>query len=141
MLQDRPEEVKAAKSSDMIERMPHEVFTSQPVKGARIYLLHAIHHNYTNDKAQNVLTNPKGSMKPEYGKILAYEDTIKDRNPAELSCGMGLTMMATFGTGARTESQWKILFDSVGLRLASIHQSSRGGQCLMGHELVVRTVD
>jgi hypothetical protein len=135
VLQDRPEEVEAANVSKGIERMPHDFFTPQPVKGGRIYFLHAILHNYTDDKAREILNYLKESMRFGYSRLLAYEDTIKDLHPTELSCGMDLTMMATFGTGARTETEWISLFCSVGLKLVDIYESNRGGQCIIELEL------
>ena len=131
VLQDRLEEIQAAKVGKGIERMPHDLFSPQPIKGARIYFLHAILHNYSDGKAREILARLKESMRPGYSRLLAYEDTIKDRDPTELSCGMDLTMMATFGTSARTETEWKALFDSVDLKLVKIYQSHRAGQCIM----------
>ena len=135
VLQDRPEEVRAAKVSEGIARMPHDIFTPQPVKGARVYFMHTILHNHSDEKARDILTNLKQGMKPGYSKILDYEDTIKDKHPTELSCGMDLTMMASFGTGARTESEWESLFNSAGFKLVRKFQSSIGGQCLMELDL------
>jgi hypothetical protein len=135
VLQDRPEEVEAAKVSKGIERMAHDFFAPQPVKGARIYFLHAILHNYTDDKAKEILNHLKESMRYGYSRLLAYEDTIKDLHPTELSCGMDLTMMATFGTGARTETEWTLLFRSVGLKLVNTYESHQAGQCIIELEL------
>ncbi|KAF2229718.1 S-adenosyl-L-methionine-dependent methyltransferase [Viridothelium virens] len=136
VLQDRPEEVKAAKIQQGIERMPHDIFTPQPIKAARAYFLHSILHNYTDERARDLLGHLKKSMNPGYSKVLVYEDTVSNQDPKELSCGSDLVMMATFGTGARTELDWELLFDSVGLKLNKTFRSTRGSQCLMELELV-----
>ncbi|KAI9696481.1 MAG: hypothetical protein M1820_008109 [Bogoriella megaspora] len=131
VLQDRAEVLETAKIGEGIERKPHDFFTAQPVKGARAYFMHSVLHNWSDEDARNILGNLKRVMQPGYSKILVYEDTIRDKNPTELGCGMDLTMLLAFGNGGRTESEWKTLFDSAGLKPNKIYHSGRGDQCLM----------
>lgn len=136
ILQDRQVKIDDATVGDGIEKMAHDFFTPQPVEGARAYFLHTVLHNHPDDKVKEILKSLRAAMRKDYSKILAYEETIRNEKPTELSCGMDLTMMAVFGTGSRAEAKWRDLFESVGLELVKTWAPSIGGQCLM--EVVLR---
>ncbi|KAI9709682.1 MAG: hypothetical protein M1828_002381, partial [Chrysothrix sp. TS-e1954] len=121
--QDKPEVVAIANGHAGIKFMAHDFWTPQPVAGARIYFLHAILHDWPDEKSRLIIQNIKLAMKKGYSKLLVQDFIIPDVNPDPLATGIDLNMMQLFGAGERTESQWHALFASVGMKIEHVHKS------------------
>ncbi|MCJ1354567.1 MAG: hypothetical protein MMC33_004556 [Icmadophila ericetorum] len=71
VIQDLPQVFKTldGPSSD-IEVMPHDFFSPQPVKGAKVYFFRHIFHAFSNDSCLKFLARTRDAMTPTYSRIL-----------------------------------------------------------------------
>jgi O-methyltransferase domain len=70
VLQDRKEVLSAISAEDLlptIEKMEHDFFTPQPVRGAQIYYIRRVFHDWLDPEARNILTNIIPAMAPDCG--------------------------------------------------------------------------
>lgn len=127
VLQDLPEVVHEAQVDRSICKIPHDFFQPQPIHHARAYFLHSVLHNWSDQKAKEVLLNLKPAMKPAYSRILVEEVVIRDNHPSQLSCAIDMRMLWNFGSGERSEREWQQLFSSVGMKINQIWYPMRDG--------------
>ncbi|KAJ5095481.1 o-methyltransferase [Penicillium alfredii] len=137
ILQDLPEVVAEAKKMDLpssIEPMPYNFFTEQPVKGARAYYMHSVLHDWPDDDCRKILSNITPAMKPGYSKILINENVIPETNAHWETTSLDFVMM-TVNSTERTARDWKVLVESVGLKIVKIWTVRRGVESLIECEL------
>ncbi|KAL8656350.1 MAG: hypothetical protein Q9226_002699 [Calogaya cf. arnoldii] len=111
----RPEEITG------IEKMPYDFHTEQPVKGAHVYHLSQILHNYPDHVCQDILKRVVEAMSPS-SRLLIVEAVL----PAQPEVGgdmggylidfVGLAM----GGKERTEKQFTTLLNGEGLELVKV---------------------
>ncbi|KAL4926436.1 S-adenosyl-L-methionine-dependent methyltransferase [Aspergillus undulatus] len=119
VLGDRPAHVDAS-----IRQMPHNFFDPQPIRGADIYALTRVLHNWPDKECQKILGHIAAAMTPE--SILLIGDKVFPAGAAELTPGdimADMSMMMLFGGMERTESQFRELLLSTGLELVTIWRS------------------
>ena len=88
---------------------------TQPVQGARIYLLNGILHNqHNNENILVILQNTVKEMDKNYSHILIVEKVV-----LVLGAGDDVDIRTSEGI-ARTERQWTQLLDRAGLELVQI---------------------
>ncbi|KAL2043501.1 hypothetical protein N7G274_003808 [Stereocaulon virgatum] len=116
ILQDLPHSIDKALPTPGVENMVHDFFEPQPVKEAKFYFTRGVLHNHPDEKAQLILRNIMLAMGKE-SIILLDEWVLPKTGVSSYAASMDLTMMAAFASKERTEAQWRILLDSVGLRL------------------------
>ncbi|MCJ1292578.1 hypothetical protein MMC34_004129 [Xylographa carneopallida] len=126
ILEDLPYVVKQVGKTDAMEAIPYDMFTPQPVKGARVYYFRNVLHDWTDDKCREVLRTVSAAMTPGYSKILINEWVVSEEHPTSFMTIMDLTMMCVWASGERTAAQWKALVESVGLRIAKIYEPGDG---------------
>ncbi|MCJ1396940.1 hypothetical protein MMC11_000132 [Xylographa trunciseda] len=126
ILEDLPHVVEQVGKSDTMEAIPYDMFTPQPIKGARVYYLRNVLHDWTDDKCREILRNVSAAMTPGYSKILINEWVVSEQHPTSFMTIMDLTMMCVWASGERTAAQWKSLVESVGLRIARIYEPGDG---------------
>ncbi|RFU35549.1 hypothetical protein B7463_g763, partial [Scytalidium lignicola] len=100
-----------------IEAMKHDFFSPQPVKGAKAYFLGNVLHDWPDKQASQILTNIRDAMNAE-SILLVSENVLPETNVPLYSASADFIMMANFASLERTEEQFRVLFDSVGLKLA-----------------------
>ncbi|KAL4793559.1 sterigmatocystin 8-O-methyltransferase precursor [Aspergillus venezuelensis] len=132
VLQDLPHVISSiSKALDSegptIELMPHDFFKPQPIKGARVYYLHWILHDWSDDKAREILENIVAAMEPGYSRLVINDNIIPDRNCGAASACLSIMMMVQVGSIERTEQQWRELLNSVALTDLSFHQPPADG--------------
>ncbi|KAF2828188.1 S-adenosyl-L-methionine-dependent methyltransferase [Ophiobolus disseminans] len=127
ILQETPSVIAQAQSStpplpSAITPMPHDFFNAQPstAKHARAYYMHLVLHDWDDASCRKILTNLHDAMKPGYSKLLINENVLKDVGAPWQQTSLDWTMMAMLVNRERTESQWRELFESVGLRIEGI---------------------
>ncbi|OTB10462.1 hypothetical protein K445DRAFT_78277 [Daldinia sp. EC12] len=119
VLQDIPEMLEGVTTKPVISVCPYNFFTPQPIKGARVYYLHMVLHNWPDDKATEILKNTADAMEPGYSKMLIYEDVISMRELSVQATMADITMMALCSSAERSENDWRRLIGGVkGLRIA-----------------------
>ncbi|KNG80147.1 O-methyltransferase [Aspergillus nomiae NRRL 13137] len=121
VLQDLPTVLDDIVTLDLsIERMAHNFFAVQPVKGARAYSLHSVLHNWNDEDCQTILSRLVASMAPGYSKILINEIDIPKTGAHWEATAMDILITVHLAAGVRTEQQWHQRIESVGLKVAKI---------------------
>ncbi|GLA73908.1 hypothetical protein AtubIFM55763_004843 [Aspergillus tubingensis] len=130
-LQDLPAVVKLAKCPDPVNKMAHDFFLPQPVLGSRIYYVHAVLHDWSDEPARQILKMIRDAMKPGYSRLLVHDHVmpVKDAHPH--ATAYDLTMMALLAGVERTETQWRDLLSSVGYRVVKVWQSPLAAQAII----------
>lgn len=70
-------------------------------------------------------------MEPGYSKLLLNECVVADKQPALQHTAMDLMMMAMAAGQERTESQWRELITSVGLKISGIWSKGYGNESII----------
>ncbi|KAL8716055.1 MAG: hypothetical protein Q9225_006262 [Loekoesia sp. 1 TL-2023] len=122
ILQDLPETIENSKPtlSSTIEPMAHDIFTPQPVTGARAYYFRAIFHNWPDDKCVEILTNTAKAMKRGYSKVLIHEWVLPDKGAPLQGSLLDVIMMTLSGGKERTETMWRELLGKAGLGIQKV---------------------
>ncbi|KAJ5279452.1 hypothetical protein N7478_004824 [Penicillium angulare] len=121
VLQDLPEPVEDAKlvvPSD-VERMVHNFFEPQPIKGAKYYYLRMILHDHTDENSKKILANLVPALEKD-SLILLDEMVLPTKHVDEPSTQADLTMMAFHSSMERSEDQWATLVGAVGLKVKKV---------------------
>ena len=78
---------------------------------------------------RKILTNTIPALTPNYSQIVIVDQVLPNTGLAPFSAFMDLTMM-TFGGMERTEKQWRMLLEGVGLTMISIEAPESGSLSL-----------
>lgn len=125
VLQDLPEILKDVFPNKAISVQPYDFFTPQPVEGARIYFMHNVLHDWTDEKAIEILCIVANAMEKGYSRLLIHESFISSQRPAAQVTTSDLTMMACLSSKERSEDDWRQLISDSGLSLVQIWKSVR----------------
>ncbi|KAI7778925.1 hypothetical protein LA080_001531 [Diaporthe eres] len=105
---------------DGIEKLPHDFFTEQPIKGARFYYLRQIIHDWPDDKCVEILKHLAAASGPE-SQILIDDMVLPDSGAPWEAATVDLTMMASLGSRERTLTEWHALLDQAGLKALHVY--------------------
>lgn len=132
VLQDLPLTLKRIeKLPDGVETMEYDFFTPQPIKGSRLYFLRDVLHNWSDHKSAQILSRIVEAMDPEYSTLLIDDYVLPDTGADLRAAEMDILMWLHTAGLERTVSQWKALFDTVGLELIQIWSSPRGKESVL----------
>lgn len=122
VLQDRPNVLAEIEGELVgIERMEHDFFTPNPVKGALIYYIRRCIHDWNDSNSLKILQNIACSMTKGVSRLLIAECIIPETGVDVEAAWMDLTMMCFTGR-ERTKAQWEALLQGAGLRLVKTYQ-------------------
>ncbi|KAF2871891.1 O-methyltransferase-domain-containing protein [Massariosphaeria phaeospora] len=141
VLQDLPQVLSAIPPSMLpapITLTPYDFFTPQPVRGARVYLLHHILHDWADSYCHTILTHLREAMAPGYSKLLIHELVLPDEGASELQARFDLVMMTFNGGMERTRGQWRGLLEGAGFCKVRFWEGDDGGDGLVEAEVVGR---
>jgi hypothetical protein len=116
--QDLPQVVTRAPESALVEAMGHDFFTPQPIRGACVYFLRAVLHNWSDAACVRILRHLLDAMEP-YSRLVIVDLVMPPTASSRFLQYIDITMMA-FGGQERTEGMWRNLLAQVGLRLDKI---------------------
>ncbi|KAM3419968.1 hypothetical protein BST61_g3284 [Cercospora zeina] len=123
VLQERAEVIDGLRESTgqlhpQVELVPHNFFESNPVPGAKAYFLHAIIHDWADNKARKILAHVREAMKPGYSRLLLFDRVVPERATDwdARTAALDINMMCNYASLERTEAQWRALIENVGLR-------------------------
>lgn len=125
VLQDLPENISKARdilSGSGIECMEHDFFTPQPIKGAKVYYLGGIIHDWPMGQAKRILSNIAAAMDQESTIIVDEMPLPDEKAPLDLVTYDVLMMLNVSGI-ERTIGDWRDLLDSCGLELVEAYPS------------------
>ncbi|KAI1387231.1 S-adenosyl-L-methionine-dependent methyltransferase [Hypoxylon trugodes] len=114
VLQDQPFVIPYAVPVDGVEKQEFDLWTEQPLKGARTYYMRNILEDYPDDRAMVIIKNTMSAMSQD-SVLIIDEMIIPNRGANPRSTLQDLTMMATLASTERTERQWDDLLDRAGL--------------------------
>jgi demethylsterigmatocystin 6-O-methyltransferase len=121
VVQDIPVTLSSAKPIDGIEFVAHDFFLPQPVKGAKIYYLRRILHDWTDDDCVKILKNIVPAMDP-YSRLIVDEVVMPDIGVSWQTAYMDLTMMSCLGGMERTRAEYAELLNKAGLVIDQVHK-------------------
>ena len=124
-----------------VEKLQHDFFKEQPIKGefisgleravspisnssndltaksgAKFYHLGWILHNWSEEPAKKILREIKSAMAP-HSVLLINDMILPDVGASPFTAAMDLVMLGACGSLERTEQQWKDLLGEVGLKI------------------------
>jgi len=135
ILQDQPEIISQVKPSARIEPMVHDFLTPQPIQGARAYYMHSILHDWNDDDCRTILGQLKPALEPGYSKILIQEMVVPDMGAHWQLTSLDWELLTHLGGRERTESEWRNLIESAGLKVSGIYKHPQSQDSLMEVDL------
>ncbi|KAL2258297.1 hypothetical protein VTK26DRAFT_8433 [Humicola hyalothermophila] len=126
----------SSSTSSAITVQPHDFFQPQPVRGARVYFMHAVLHDWPDDKARQILRALAPAMEKGYSRLLIHESLVSSVRPLSRVTISDLTMMACLSAAERSEDQWRALIESVGMRVLKIWRPVQSMESIIEVEVV-----
>ncbi|KAK4552267.1 hypothetical protein LTR86_010437 [Recurvomyces mirabilis] len=121
VVQDLPFVIKdIAYLDSRVERMAHDFTTPQPVKGARVYFLQNILHNWASPVCHTILSNLRAAMIPGYSKILIGNIILPEENVPLRNSGLDIAMLFLHSGAQRSEAEWRGLVEGAGLAVEKV---------------------
>ncbi|KAI1147630.1 putative hydroxyindole O-methyltransferase [Nemania diffusa] len=124
-LQDQPSVISTV-ASDLFEAMPHDFFTSQPVKHARAYYLHSVLHNWSDDDCIRILRQLRPTMKLGYSRLLINDIVMPRQNPTWPATSMDNLMLVLNAVQEQTEEDLNKLLKQTGFNLVKVYSYELG---------------
>ncbi|TLS21527.1 uncharacterized protein PpBr36_10270 [Pyricularia pennisetigena] len=124
-LQDQPHIIDMVKQEtrpglEKIEKHGHDFFTGPtPLKGARVYYLRNILHDWSDEKSLEILASVTPSMDKD-SVILLDEVVLPEMNPPWRGTQLDVEMLTHLAGAERTENDWRGLLDAAGLKVHKI---------------------
>jgi len=113
ILQDLPDVAQQAQVKAPAITQSHDIFTPEPVKGARAYFLHNILHDWPDDKSAEILRNVAKGMEKGYSRLLLNENVIPAKGAHPDATTLDMIMMMVISSTERTEEHWRKLIARV----------------------------
>lgn len=135
VLQDLPDILKGVEVDKAINVHPYDFFTPQPVKGARVYFMHNVLHDWPDETATTIIKNIADAMEKGYSKLLIHESLVSSKAPLARVTTSDLTMMACLASKERSEGEWKDLISGAGLRVVKIWRPEQSVESVIEAEL------
>ena len=123
---------KAAAEKAGVETMVHDFYTPQPVRGAKVYYLRSVLHDWTDDLCTKILLQLREAM-AEDSVIVLDEIVIPAKGASAMQMHFDLAMLAALGARERSESQWSELLSTTGLKIRDMWTYDEG----LGGSLIV----
>ncbi|KAL6302966.1 S-adenosyl-L-methionine-dependent methyltransferase [Sparassis latifolia] len=93
---ERPEALKAGR----VNFMPHDFFTENPVKGADVYLLRHILHNWEDDRCVDILSALRPALSP-HSRVLVVDMVMNTTLGCPEIPSAPFPLLANYGTSIR----------------------------------------
>ncbi|KAB8260899.1 S-adenosyl-L-methionine-dependent methyltransferase [Aspergillus pseudonomiae] len=117
VLQDLPEVIANVRLDEKITAMAHDFFLPQPVTGSRAYFLHAVLHDWPDEKAKQLLVNTRNAMVKGYSKLLIYDIVLPPIGASLSQTTMDVEMMSLLSASERTQGAWEKLLTDAGFKI------------------------
>ncbi|KAJ5403524.1 hypothetical protein N7509_003395 [Penicillium cosmopolitanum] len=129
ILQDLPHVISGIENPPInVELESHDFFTPQSIQGARVYFMHWILHDWSDEHCRSILTHIVDAMEPGYSRLIIHEQILRDSGCDIPSACMSVMMMVQVAALERSEKQWRDLLGSVGLQNVKFHQPPGTGE-------------
>ncbi|PYI33452.1 putative O-methyltransferase [Aspergillus indologenus CBS 114.80] len=135
ILQDLPEIIATSRVDEKITTMAHDFFLPQPVEGSYIYFMHAVLHDWPDDKAKKILVHTRNAMKKGYSKLLIYDIVLPSTKASTVQATMDVQMMSLLSATERTEADWRRLLTDAGLQVCKFWPDPRQYEMIIEAEV------
>ncbi|PWY95175.1 S-adenosyl-L-methionine-dependent methyltransferase, partial [Aspergillus sclerotioniger CBS 115572] len=107
ILQDLPQTLEGIPGplDSKIKPLVYDFFTEQKVRGADIYYLKSVLHDWDDIASQKILSNTAKAMQP-HSRLLINEMVLADRNETLVRADMDMLMLFLSNGMERTKTQW-----------------------------------
>lgn len=128
VLEDLPDVIEHAKESieDGIGIVGYNMFTEQPLKGAKAYYLRTVLHDWPDKQSLLALARVREAMADD-SVLLINENTLPEVGASSFSVSLDINMMNIFAALERTEKQWVDLLERAGFRVVKIWRADYDG--------------
>lgn len=79
--------------------------------------MHAVLHDWPDDKAKLILENTRDAMVKGYSKLFIYDIVLPPTGASISQTTMDVQMLSLLSASERTEGAWKNLLADAGLRI------------------------
>ncbi|KAG5970623.1 hypothetical protein E4U55_001538 [Claviceps digitariae] len=135
VLQDLAEPLRDLDLPRAIQPQEYDFFTEQPVRGARVYFMHNVLHDWTDEKALVILERVCKAMERGYSRLLIHESLISAVKPLARVTTSDITMMACLSAHERDEGEWRALIEKAGLRVVKIWRRAQSVESVIEAEV------
>lgn len=104
-----------------IERVPTDLFKEQTVKGAKVYYLRTVLHDWPDKQAKQILSNIHEAMTDDSVLIL-NENALPDENVAGFQARVDILMMSILSGIDRTYKQFHTLLEESGFEVLGTYR-------------------
>ncbi|KAL8941349.1 MAG: hypothetical protein Q9216_002288 [Gyalolechia sp. 2 TL-2023] len=109
-----PEETGQLLDDAGVRREKYDFFEPQSIRGAHVYFMHFILHDFPDSTARQILYNTAVGMKPNSSVLLLNEIVLPPRLKVPLQMALwDVQMMIVLGGQERTEKDWRALVHDV----------------------------
>ncbi|GMG30691.1 unnamed protein product [Aspergillus oryzae] len=134
ILQDLPETIAGipGQLDSRIKPTAHDFFTEQTAKGADIYYLKSILHDWDDVASRKILSNIANVMQP-HSRLLINEMILANVNESMIRSNMDMLMLFFTNGMERTQTQWNELLATVEppLELVQVWSATGDQQCVI----------
>lgn len=109
-----------------ITAQAYDMFTPQPVKGAKAYYMRTVLHDWPDKQAKTALENIRAAMSKD-SVLLLNDNVMSDSSLTQLDTSVDFTMMTVFASLERTEEHWLELIRSAGFRVVKVYKPTVAG--------------
>ncbi|KAI4114352.1 MAG: hypothetical protein LQ345_004847 [Seirophora villosa] len=103
--------------------MAYDLFTPQPIKGARAYYLHSVLQDWSDEPARKILAMQREALTSGYSTLLIHDHIVSDAHAHPHTTAYDLTMMVMVAGEERSEAKWRQLLTSAGYEVVRIWRS------------------
>ncbi|KAL9640007.1 MAG: hypothetical protein Q9204_000878 [Flavoplaca sp. TL-2023a] len=103
-----------------IKLQEYNFFTPQPTKGANIYFIRDVLHDWSDKDAVQLLSQTAEAMEPGRSRLLIEDHVVDDKNVHHAAAAKDILMLVTLNGIERTLEQWKILLKDAGLKIVKV---------------------
>ena len=118
--------IDSAKGIEGLEVVYHDFTKAQQVKGAHVYYLRNILHDWPDQACHKILSQLKDALAPD-SVILLDELVIQNEGAHWYGASFDLLMMANYGAQERSLAEWDRILEKVGLERKSFVPYSMHG--------------
>ncbi|KAK4936215.1 hypothetical protein LTR10_022862 [Elasticomyces elasticus] len=109
---------------DGVKVLKHDFWTEQPVKGAKAYYFRRVFHDYSDELCAKLLKQVIPAMTAPDSRVLVADMLLPEIMTAKEAHTAALDVACmVMGGKERTEQDFRMLFQSVGLEVVAIHRA------------------
>lgn len=114
-----------------IKMQEYNFFTPQPVKGANIYFIRDVLHDWPDKPAQQLLSQTAEAMEPGRSRLLIEDHVVEVKDVHYTPAAADILLMLILNGIERTLEQWKVLLKSAGLEIVKVWPNGAGHQSII----------